>query len=84
MKCMATIKCTWINITNSICQKTGNKCTGTTFNNAKIYSRCLQNLKFFILQHFCLLTACQPAKRPSSTMARASVFYTIKVITLDL
>ena len=47
----------------------------------------IQNLHILTLQQFCLpnsLPPCLPAIRPSSTMARAKVFYTIKVFALDL
>ena len=47
----------------------------------------IQNLKFLTLQQFHLpksLPVCLPAIRPSSTMAKASVFSTIKVMVSDL
>ena len=93
MKYVAFIKnvCTWINssVTVSV-KKTGNTSAGTTLSILKIYSRCLICiLKYteFTLQQFPLLNsllACLPAIRPGSTMARAPVFQTIKVIMLDL
>ena len=78
---------------NSIYQKTGNKSTGTTLSMLKIYSRCLicflkvkyTKIKFpYFTTDLACWTASLPAIRPSSTMARAPVFHTIKVIALDL
>ena len=68
--------------------------TGTTISTLKIYSRCLmctskksnkiiENLNFLTLQQFRLPNSL-PAVRPSSTMAMAPIFHTIKVIALDL
>ena len=78
---MAFIKCTWIySIAIVSAKKPGNKSTGTTSSMPKIYSRCLiciLKVKYteFNFPYFTtILSAYQPAVRPCSTMARASVF----------
>ena len=92
-------KCTWINSSVIVsAEKTGNTSTATTLSMLKIYSRCLiQLLKvkytefkfsyFIYIQQFHLPNSLPnglPAIRPGSTMARAPIFHTIKVITSNL
>ena len=68
----------------SVIEKTGNTSTGTTLSTLKIYSRCLIQvfkvkytefkISYFTTVSSACWSACLPAVRPSSTMARAPVF----------
>ena len=88
-------KRTWINSSVIVsAKKTGDTFTCTTLSTLKIYSRCLIQvfkvkytefkIPYFTTVSSACLPACLPIIRSSSTMARAPVFYTIKVIVSDL